>query len=253
VVEISYSNLVEDLLDFDFQDEPARGWLAVVDEVHTLSAGELRSLSQFAPRPLFNIDLAPTGLKFDEKMAKWFFAATRAWRECYDVTLDELRSVMPPGVVSPKAERVAVWEPIMRAFNRNVVKVSTAGNLLLTAVTGSGVQQYLTCIDLRKRLFACSCPIYNHEDETERKRHILCKHLMLSIYHHNQLILEESRANFNDWSSSLKAAQSHLRSDVMIPNWLYYFIKKVFAKMGFEAARFNPNQVEEVLILMEEG
>ncbi|OYT46582.1 hypothetical protein B6U84_00075 [Candidatus Bathyarchaeota archaeon ex4484_40] len=250
---MSYSNLVEDLLDFDFQDEPARGWLAVVDEVHTLSAGDLRSLSQYAPHQLFQVDLAPTGLKFDEKMAKWFFAATRAWRESYDVTLDELRSVMPPGVVSSRAERVAVWEPIMRAFNRNVVKVSTAGSLLLTAVTGSGVQQYLTCIDLEKRLFACSCPIYNHEDETERKRHILCKHLMLSIYHHNQLILEES-GDSRDWSSSLKAAQNHPRSDVMIPNWLYYFIKKVFAKMGFEAGLFkDPNQVEEVLILMKEG
>jgi len=241
-------------LDFDFQDELARGWLAVVDEVHTLSAGELRSLSQFAPQPLFNIDLAPTGLKFDEKMARWFFAATRAWRECYGVTLGELRSVMPLGVVSPKAERVAVWEPILRAFNRSIVKVSTANNLLLTAVAGSGVQQYLTCIDMEKMLFACSCPAYNADDENSRKRHILCKHLMLSIYHHHEILLEKSGEDPWGWISSLSAAQNHSHSNIMIPNWLYYFIKRVFASMGFEAGRFeNPSQVREVLELIEEG
>jgi len=249
---MSYRDLVEDLIEI--QDETAfRGWLAVVDEVHTLTAEDLRSLSQYAPKQLLQITITPTGLKFDEKMARWFFAATRTWHECEGVSVNELRSIMPPGVVSRNAKRVAVWEPIKRAFSRNVVKVSAANNLLLTAVTGSGVQQYLTCMDLEKMLFACSCPAYNADDNNSRKRHILCKHLMLSIYHHHEFILEKSDEDPEEWISSLSAAQNHPHHTSMIPNWLYYFIKNVFAGMEFEAGRFeNPDKVREVLALMKE-
>jgi len=247
---MQYRDLVEDLIEIEGEHR-FTGWLAVVDEVHTLTAENLRSLSQYAPKQLFQIAVVPTGLRFDERMARWFFAATRTWRECEGVSVNELRAVMPSGVVSPNAKRVAVWEPIKRAFSRNVAKVSTANNLLLTAITGTDVQQYLTCIDLEKMLFACSCPAYNADDENSWKRHILCKHLMLSIYHHHEILLEKSGEDPREWISSLSAAQNHPHSDIMIPNWLYYFIKRVFAGMGFEAGRFeNPIQVREVLELM---
>ena len=250
---MQYRDLVEDLIEIE-GEQRFTGWLAVVDEVHTLTAEDLRGLSQYAPKQLLQITITSTGLKFDEKMARWFFAATRTWRECEGISISELRSIMPRGIVSPNASRVAVWEPILRAFNRNIVKVSTAGNMLLTAVAGSGVQQYLTCIDMEKMLFACSCPAYNADDENSRKRHILCKHLMLSIYHHHEVLLEKSGVDPREWISSLSAAQNHPHHMVMIPNWLYYFIKNVFAGMGFEAGRFeNPSQVKKVLELMEEG
>ena len=249
---MKYRDLVEDMIEIE-GEHGFKGWLAVVDEVHTLTAENLRSLSQHAPQMLLNIRLVPAGLKFDGRMARWFFAATRTWRECGGISVDELRSIMPRGVVSRNAWRVAVWEPIKRALSRNVVKVSAADNLLLTAVAGSGAQQYLTCIDLERMLFACSCPAYNADDEDSWKRHILCKHLILSIYHHNEFILERSGFDPQEWVSSLSAAQSHPHYAVMIPNWLYYFIRNVFACMGFEAGRFeDPDRVREALALMGE-
>jgi len=250
---MQYRDLVKDLIEIEGEYR-FTGWLAVVDEVHTLTAEDLKSLSQHASKQLPKIAITPTGLKFDEKMARWFFAATNAWYECDGVSIDELKTIMPSGVVSPNARRVAVWDPIRRAFSRSIVKVSAANNQLLTAVSGSIARQYLTCIDLEKKLFACSCPAYNADDENSWKRHVLCKHLMLSIYHHHELLLEKSGEKPGEWISSLSAAQNHPHHAVMISNWLYYFIKNVFAGMGFEASRFkNPSQVKKVLELMEEA
>jgi len=245
-----YRDLVEDLLEI--QNEPVlAGWLAVVDEIHTVTAEELKALSQHVPEELLHLTIIPLGLKFDEDLARWFFAATKTWRECRGISVQELRRIMPLGVVSRNAKRVAVWDPLLRAFSRNVVKVSRAESALLTSVTGSGVQQYLTLIDVEKRLFSCSCPAYNTDNENNFKRHILCKHLLLSIYHHHSAILEESNEDPKEWLRSLSAAKRHREHRVMLANWLYYFVKRVFAPMEFEASQFeDENQVREVLALM---
>jgi len=78
------------------------------------------------------------------------FSATRSWREV-DISLDELRAIMPPGVVSPKARGVSVWPPIVGTLTRTVSYATRSGSQLLSAVTG-GEDTYLTAIDLEHRL-----------------------------------------------------------------------------------------------------
>jgi len=249
---LRYSGLVENIIEVHESYE-LTGWLAVVDEIHTVTAEDLERLSWHVPDVLSEVSLIPTGLKFDEKMANWFFAATNSWRICEGVTVKELRAVMPPGTVSPRANRVALWTPIKRAFDRSVSKVSKAGDALLTCISG-GSKSHLTCLDLGNRLFACSCPAYNSKRENERKRHVLCKHLMLSIYYHNSSVLRRFSMlkKESDWSRSLSLAQFHQHRNVMLCNWLYYFIKKIFAPLSFEAGLFkSQDQVNEILALME--
>ena len=225
----------------------AEGFLAVVDEYHTVGAEELKQLAQNVPQQLYTVKIAPTGLVFDEKFSRWFFAATREWREIDFLTVDDLRAAMPPKTVSRNANRVAVWGPILRAFDRTPAKITKAGETLLTAVSG-GEEPYLTAIDLENGVFACSCPAYNHEDENWRKRHLLCKHLMLSIFHHHSSILEACGRKAEPWEKSLKKCQRHPYSQAMLANWLYYFIKKVFAKLKLQAGRFEDwNAVDSAL------
>lgn len=241
-----YRRMVEGILELP--DVELKGWLAVVNDVHTITVKELGQLSQFVPTPLFEVKLVEGDIKFDGRMAAWFFAATRAWEEKWEVTLEELVATMSPGVVSEKAKRVAVWKPIERAFERTVVKVTTTKDALFAAITG-GEKDYLTCIDLKNRLFACSCPAFNNGG----KRHAICKHLLLSIYHHNDALLEESGEETRSWRESLSRAKNHPEKRIMLVNWLYYFIKNVFVRMGFKTGHYeDPNQVEKALELMEE-
>jgi hypothetical protein len=242
-----FKDLVDGIIEVD--EAKAEGFLAVVDDYHTVNAEELKHLAQNVPQQLYTVKIVPTGLVFDEKFSRWFFAATREWREIDFLTVDDLKAVMPPKTVSRNANRVAVWGPILRAFNRTPAKVTRAGKMLLTSVLGDE-EPYLTAVDLENKMFACSCPAYNHEDENWRKRHLLCKHLMLSIYHHHPSILEAYGDN-GSWEKSLKKCQKHPHSQIMLANWLYYFVKKVFAKLNFQAGTFEDwDAVDSVLNTM---
>ena len=178
--------------------------------------------------------MEPTDYAFDEQSAAWFFSATRGWREV-DISLDELRAIMPPGVVSPKARGVSVWPPIVGTLTRTVSYATRSGSQLLSAVTG-GEDTYLTAIDLEDRLFACSCPAYLSEKLGDPRRHILCKHLMLSIYHFSDILLEK-QPHAEAWR---KAKRECVRRGIYyVVNWIYYFIRRVFAGLGFQAGVFR--------------
>ena len=225
----SFKDLVDGVIEVC--EVRAEGFLAVVDDYHTIGAEELKQLAQHVPQQLYTVKIAPIGPVFDEKFSLWFFAATRKWREIDFLTVDDLRATMP----------------ILRAFDRTPAKITRVGETLLTAVSG-GEEPYLTAIDLENGVFACSCPAYNHEDENWRKRHLLCKHLMLSIFHHHSSILEACGRKAEPWEKSLKKCQRHPYSQAMLANWLYYFIKKVFAKLKLQAGKFEDwNAVDSAL------
>lgn len=239
---------VEEAISFE-DDEGLKGkftgFLAVVDDYHTVRLERLRELASLTPR--IAVSLTPLNLRFDRGAAKWFFAATREWVET-PIPVEELRRTMPPKTVSRKAERVAVWKPILRAFNRIIIKVTKTGNLLLAAVPGSA-DTYLVTFNLNRKLYACSCPAYAQpRDVTWLRRHILCKHLMLGIYHFHEEFLEMAGKNRADWIRSLKACQQHRESQVMLGNWLYYLISKVFSELGFQAAKYvDRGEVERAI------
>lgn len=104
----------------------AEGFLAVVDDYHTIGAEELKLLAQHVPQQLYTVKIAPIGPVFDEKFSRWFFAATREWREIGFLTVDDLRATMPPKTVNRNANRVAAWGPILRAFDRTPAKITRA-------------------------------------------------------------------------------------------------------------------------------
>ncbi|MEM1792694.1 MAG: hypothetical protein QXE92_00440 [Thermofilaceae archaeon] len=233
-----FSEAVKELIVFDDEGPRFEGWLAVLEDVKTLSPKDYERL-RGAVNLNFIVKLEPASLVFDRRMAAYFFAATRTWREV-EVSLEDLVNTMPPGAVSPRAKRVAVWEPIEKALSNVSARVTAIGNCLLADVRGS--DRYITCIDLDRKLFACTCPAYN---DGRDKRHVLCKHLIHSIYRHSEEIMRWAGAG-PEWIMSLKASQNHKHAYEMVCNWIYYFIKHVFAGLMMQAARLaNPEEVRE--------
>jgi hypothetical protein len=182
---------------------------------------------------------------FDETFVKWYFSSSR-WETAKShgssLDVDALLQVMPTGTVSNRAHHVCVWAPIIRAFERNVGHATMVGNKIVTIVSGD--TDALTCIDLQKKSFACTCSGFNSDDEDERKRHALCKHLLRSVYHHYEAIFSvlEPTTNLNPWTTSLSTIEQYpLEADrkVLITNWLYYFVRRAFTKLELHLARFE--------------
>lgn len=237
---MGFRSAVEGIIVFGEKPEKYGGWLAVLEDVATLSHEEYERLRR-AAKPSIPVWLEPAGITFNKSMATYFFNATRQWVDRPEVTVIELINMMPYGVVSKKARKVAVWRPIERALTNVTARVTATDKYLLADIDGT-TGRHVTCIDLEEKLFACTCPAYG---DGTAKRHVLCKHLMHSIYRHSEEILSYAGAS-GEWIESLKSCQKHHHAHVLVCNWLYYFIKHVFADLSFQSARLlNPEEVRE--------
>jgi len=199
-------------------------------------------------------ELAPRKYVFTKEFAKWFFASTR-WKPAKtigsNISVEVLRRVMPPRVVASKARYVGVWDPILRAFDRSVGKTVLIEENIVTILVG-GQQPVVTCFNLRDKLFACSCPAYSDTSRGENwlKRHLLCKHLLKTIYHHYKLLARSlSKEELEPWNASLSYIESRFPrvedKTALITNWLYYFTRKVFSKLNFRSAFFKNPQLTQ--------
>ncbi len=119
-----------------------------------LIPGEIRALKLQAGRLL------------DQKELNWVMA-TDGWQETTEST-QNLLSAMPPGVVSPNANRVAIWKRLERAFQRVPVKVAAYDSRAFFIIQGT--QDYLVTIDFKRKLIASSCPEYNSVNDNARTK-----------------------------------------------------------------------------------
>jgi hypothetical protein len=205
------------------------------------------------------IETPEKGLVFDHKLASFFFAATRTWKECEHVTLDDLRDNMPDGVINPKAERAATWDPILRSLDRETVKTTIIGDKIISITSGEDAN-HLTVIDMKNKTFSCSCQAFNKGYEAPRtlsenvnyaKRHVLCKHLLLTITHHHGEFLKQTDAGnhkeIKNWEESFEKCSAKPsvsnpytagRRKELLSNWVYYFIRHKFASLNYSSALF---------------
>jgi len=219
----------------------------------------IEDISSAAQKIALDVVMRARDYCFDEKMANWFFAATNQW-EPADIPLQLLKEIMPPNTVSPKADRVAVWEPISRALERPKGKVVEADGALyvhLKAITPNIKSSYLATIDLKRKMFACDCPSYTGIDhgkqrgEEWRKRHLLCKHLLLSIFELNDKILEasplsgEEKAQWNECKAKLQQKANTDRSVArpLAANYLYFFTKHVLPRLEMRPADYDESSL----------
>jgi hypothetical protein len=234
----------------------------------------IEEISTAPARAVLNLVMRARDYCLDEKLVNWFFAATRQW-EPADVPLQLLKECMPPNTVSPKADRVGVWDPISRALERPRGRVVEEGGTicaLLKPVTPTAKDWYLATIDLQRRMFACDCPAYTGEDrgvkergEEWRKRHVLCKHLLLTAFELSDRILDASplppdqKAQWRE--SKAKIFQQHRNqlaagaggyaagdrvTKVLAANYLYFFVKHVLPKMEMRPANYDQDSLRRV-------
>jgi hypothetical protein len=234
---MSYRDAVEGIIEAP--DVRGRGWLAIVDEVRTLSAEQTRQLTRGA-LSIPALRIMPTRRIFNEAAAKSFFNSLQ-WVPV-SVSIEELREVMR-GVVSSEARRVAL-SPFLVNLLKLEVKLVTDDDMILALERSLGGEENLAAIDLKRKAFACHC------DEYEASS--LCKHVLLAFFHGRDAILE-GRADADEWREAFKRAQQHKHSRTMLSNWFYYFIKHYIAPSCFAVGKYESlSAVEGAVCLLRD-
>ena len=161
---------------------------------------------------------------FDKQRAFLLFSSGENWQNV-NIGLDELRSIMPPGVVSPLATRVAVWPPIIRALNMTASLLDKGTTIILMVKDKTG--EHTAKIDLVRKLLTCYCPAFQEKPDR------LCDHLLALIYVLSDLLLEThvEDALRKLWKQSKEKCVK--KGINYVANWLYYFIRHVFPLMGY--------------------
>jgi hypothetical protein len=189
-----------------------------------LIPGEIRALKLQAGRLL------------DQKELSWVMA-TDGWQETTEST-QNLLSAMPPGVVSPNANRVAIWKRLERAFQRVPVKVAAYDSRAFFIIQGT--QDYLVTIDFKRKLIASSCPEYNSVNDNARRRFELCKHSISALIYYRTELYSRSglpKSEVDGWETSFKSCQS--MSHAIRANWYYYFLRNFLPALGLSAAYYK--------------
>jgi len=167
--------------------------------------------------------------------------ATDGWQDTTE-SVQTLVSAMPPGVVSPNANRVAIWKRLERAFQRQPVSVAAYDSRALFIIEGT--QNYLVTIDFKRKLMASSCPEYNGKDANSRRRFELCKHNISALIYYRTEIYSRSGISKNEvdsWERSFQSCQG--MSHAIRANWYYYFLKVVVPQLNLRAAYYQSNEV----------
>ena len=164
-----------------------------------------------------------------------------------DIPLSELKSIMPSGIVSVNAESVGISDALKNLIERRKDKFVVVGQrLLLLAKEVYG--KYLATVDLKSKVFACNCPLYNGE--------MPCKHFLFIIYHYHDSLLKlyASHEEAEVWRKAFVKAQQHADSQAMLCNWLYYFAKEFVSHLNFMAGRYKDvKAVERLAALLEDS
>jgi len=164
-----------------------------------------------------------------------------------NIPLSELKSVMPSGVVSDKAENVGISHALKNLIEERRVEKFTIVDQRLLLLAEEVYGKYLATVDLKSKVFACNCPLYNGE--------MPCTHVLLTIYHHHDILLELYGGQEADvWQKALVKAQQHAHSQAMLCNWLYYFVKNFVSHLNFRAERYKDlKAIERLVVLLEDG
>lgn len=206
--------------------ERRRGLLSVVDDVHPLSApvsaGLIGPILKRFPDAEFNVQAAK----------KFFKRCT--WIAVEGASVSDLNKIMPPGVVSEKARRVAFPKEVMEAVKEHLTLGDVDG--LYFRVTSMDFKENIVCMDFKEKIYACTCSLYRFGGGR-----VLCPHIIEVIYDLRRKIMEAAGADADAWSKSLSAALSS-GNPAMVYVWLYYFITHVFAKIGMHAAAFEDGE-----------
>ena len=206
---------------------------------------ELMQLSRKASTRIPAIRLVPSQKTFNETEAKKLFGRNE-WVPT-NLPLSELKSVMPFSVVSDKAERVGISQALINLLEEDIVikGIATCHRLLLLVEEGD--KKYLATVDLEGKVFACNCTVYDGK--------LPCKHVLLTIYHFHDILLEHHTGREADvWQEALVKAQQHAHSQAMLCNWLYYFVKVFVSHLNLKAGRYeDPKAVERLVALLEDG
>ena len=242
---MSFKDAVEGLIEFP--EARGRGWLAVVDELHTVSVEQLRQLAtNFRIKPPA-VQLPKSPIVFDYNAARSFFSD--GWVSV-DVTVDELRGVMPKGVVNWKAWRVGVSPKIIKAFEGGMATKVTSTDGHCFSLVEDGGNKYLASILVKHKIHVCHCQEFGEKD--------FCQHLLVALFHFHEAILElwgdkASPPKPSEWLESFRLAQQHPHRRTMLCNWLYYFTKECYAKLEFKAGRYKSMASIQKAIKQMEG
>jgi hypothetical protein len=245
VTYMPYREAVEGLIELP--EAKGRGWLAVVDEVRTVSAKQLRQLALEAPIKAPDIVLPRTPAVFDVEAARRYFS--NSWVPV-EVPVEELRAVMPGGVVSRRAWRVGISPLIVDVFEGGMMaKLTSVGEGLCLALAEDGADKRLATISVERKIHVCHCAEFAEKG--------FCKHLLLATFHFHEAILDRwgkllSSPTPEEWLESFTLAQQHQHRRTMLCNWLYYFTKECYARLEFKAGKYRfQNSVKKAIRQME--
>ena len=223
-------------VDSPVQSYGSRFLLPVADYTNPIRLRKLSSATrQHIPEQIKALKLE-SGRLLDQGEVNWVMA-TDGWQETTE-SVQTLIAAMPPGVVSPKANRVAIWKRLERAFQRQPVSVAAYDSRALFIVEGT--ENYLVTIDFKRKLMASSCPEYNDTDEKSRRRFELCKHNISALIYYRTEIYARSgipKKAVDTWEKSFRSCQG--MSHAIRANWYYYYLKNVLPALGLSAAYYE--------------
>jgi len=206
---------------------------------------ELRQLSRKASLTIPAVRLVSGQAVFNETVAKKLFGGSE-WVPT-NIPLSELKSVMPSGIVSDKAEKVGISHALNNLFEDEMVAKFTVVSQRLLSLAEEGRSKYLATVDLQTKVFACNCPVYDGK--------LPCKHVLLTIYHYHDILLKLYASHEVDvWREALVKAQQHAHSQAMLCNWLYYFVKGFVSHLNLRAGRYEDlKAVERLVVFLGDG
>lgn len=241
---MSFRDAVEGLIELP--EAKASGWLAVVDELHTVSARQLRQLALEAPLKAPDIVVPKSARAFDVEAARRYFSD--GWVPV-EVSVEELRAVMPSGVVSRRAWRVGISPLIVEVFEGGLAaKLASVGEGVHLALAEDGAEKRLATVSVERKIHVCHCADFAEKG--------FCKHLLLAVFHFHEAILDRwgklLASPPEEWLESFKLAQQHQHRRTMLCNWLYYFTKECYARLEFKAGKYRfQNSVKKAIRQME--
>jgi hypothetical protein len=188
-----------------------------------------------AGKAVSSIVLGRPGLRFDVTAAKTMFGKSGAWIPTHHVELDQIKELLPPDTVSPKAHRAQVWTELKKVFDDppKGMTIRRVGRRNYTEIEGE-----VATVDTENRLLSCTCDGFNAvlDRSAPEKKPFLCRHLLLAMYHNGPALADEapgSRAA-EEWREAFdRAGKEHAD---MKANVMYYFIKNVIAISEFNLA-----------------
>lgn len=235
---MSYKSSVEAFASSIQSDGPAYNspfLLPLADYSNPVNLRKLaQKTGQYIPDELRRLRLNP-GALLDEKEVNYVMA-TDGWIPTEE-PVETLRKVMPSGVVSDRADRVAIWKRLERAFERQPGRVAAYDSRAFFIIEGTA--SYLVTIDFKNSMIASSCPEFNSEKDSTRRRFELCKHSVAALIYYREPVFARSglpKSEIQAWETSFQKCQS--LSHAIRANYYYYFLKRFVPALQLKVAYY---------------